>query len=151
MCQRFWCLWGLDHDHSICAIKYFMFLGTFQSIANFNHTKYESSVRPCTPIRTVVLEASITINSSDVIEHVEFGIIEGSVDSGDFLINGMVPPVIQQPPFQFSYALSIVTGRRVNTENKTNITFNLYSMINTSSGVLMPQATVILQLPGAVN
>jgi len=114
----------------------------------FNSTQYNSSAKPCTPIGTVLLEASVTINTTATIEHVEFGIIEGSINSGDFLINGIVPPVIQQPPFQSTYLLSIVTGRSIDTVNKMNITFDLYSMVNTSSAVAMPCATVILQLPG---
>jgi len=81
----------------------------------------------------------------------EFGIVNGSINTGDFLINGTIPPVILQPPFQSSYLLLIVTGNQVDAINRTNITFDLYSMINTTSGMAMPQATVILQLPGTVN
>jgi len=117
----------------------------------FNSTQYNSTAKPCTPIGTVLLQASVTINTTATIEHVEFGISEGFINSGDFLINGIVPPLIQWPPFQSTYLLSIVTGRSINTTNKTNITFDIYGMVNTSNGVAMPCATVILQLPGTVN
>ena len=116
----------------------------------FNSTQYNSSTKPCAPIGTVLLEALVAINTTATIEHVEFGIIEGSINSGDFLINGVVPPVIQRPPFQSTYLLSIVTGRSIDAINKTNITFDIYSLVNTSDGVVIPCATVILQLPGTL-
>jgi len=81
----------------------------------------------------------------------EFGIVDGSISSGDFLINATELPLIVQPPYQLSYHLLIVTGNEIDYINRTNITFNLYSMVNTTGGMAMPQATAILQLPGIVN
>ncbi|XP_065913515.1 uncharacterized protein [Dysidea avara] len=119
-----------------------------QSIAYFNATQYESSVKLCTPIGTVVVEATFIIDSNIEVESLEFGIVEGSINSGDFLINGVVPPLILQSPFQSTYLLAIVTGNRVDTTNITSITFDIYSMVNlVIGGMVMPCTTVVLQLP----
>jgi len=133
----------------ICNFLYFhCILGTSHLLVNFNATQYQSNVKPCTPIGTVVLEAAVAIHSTDRIRHIEFGVIGESINSGDFLINGMTPPVIVQPPFQSTYLLLIVSGSVMNTTNE-NITFNLYSLVNTTSNrTVAPYATVILQLPG---
>ena len=136
---------------SCCILNVLSFFtGALQSVAVFTSTQYSSSAKLCTPIGTVLLQALVTINTSYTIEHIEFGIVEGSINSGDFLINGIVPPVIERPPFQSAYLLSIVTGRNVDATNRTSITFDMYTMVNTTSGVAMPQATVTLQLPGII-
>jgi len=96
-----------------------------------------------------VLEATVVINATDTIEDVKFGIVAGSINSGDFLINGMVPPVTIQPPFLSMYQVLIVTGRVLDIINRTVISFDLYAMVNTAnSGVAMPSANVTLLLPG---
>ena len=153
------CKW-LHKSYALIAVIYlysvvvcvnYAIVCCFSANSHFDSAQYQSSVKHCTPIGTIVLEASAIIDASDTINYVEFGIVNGSINTGDFLINGTVPPVILPPPFRSSYLLLIVTGNQVDAINRTNITFDLYSMINTTSGMAMPRATVVLQLPGTVN
>ena len=76
---------------------------------------------------------------------------ESSVD-GDFLINGTTPPlVIQQAPFQSMYLLTITTGNFLDTSDTMDINFNLFALINISTGELvMPVSNVTLHRIGEI-
>ena len=76
---------------------------------------------------------------------------ESSVD-GDFLINGITPPlVIQQAPFQSMYLLTITTGNVLDPTDIMDITFDLFAFINISIGVVrMPFSNVTLHKIGEV-
>ena len=77
--------------------------------------------------------------------------VGGSNVLGDFLINGTIPPLVQQAPFQSMYLLNITTENALDTTDTMDITFSLFAFINTSTGVLaMPVSNVILHKIGKV-
>ena len=76
---------------------------------------------------------------------------EESTVNGDFLINGTIPPLVQQAPFQSMYLLTITIGNVLDTTDTTDITFNLFALVNISTGVsAMPVSKVILHKMGKV-
>ena len=76
---------------------------------------------------------------------------EESTVNGDFLINGTIPPLVQQAPFQSMYLLTITIGNVLDTTDTMDITFSLFAFINISTGVLaMPVSKVILHKIGKV-
>ena len=123
-------------------------------IAKFSASEYEIDFDIYSPIGTVVLEALFIINSNVTIEYLSFDItmdemVGGSNVHEDFLINGTIPPLVQQTPFQSMYLLTITTGNVLDTANTMDITFSLFAFINTSTGVLaMPVSNVILHKIG---
>ena len=74
-----------------------------------------------------------------------------SVD-GIFLVNGTIPPLVQQAPFQSMYLLTVTTGNALDTTDTMDITFKLFAFINTSTGVIaMPVSYVILHKIGKIS
>ena len=71
---------------------------------------------------------------------------------GEFLINGTTPPlVIQQSPFQSMYLLTITTGSVLDSADTMDITFNLFTLVSISIGVVrMPIANVTLHKIGKI-
>ena len=95
----------------------------------------------------------LIINSNVTVEYLSFDImvdemVGGSNVHGDFLINGTIPPLVQQAPFQPMYLLNITTGNVLDTTD-TMDTFSLFAFINISTGALaMPVSNVILHKIG---
>ena len=74
-----------------------------------------------------------------------------STINGDFLINGIKPPLVVQPPYQLMYLLTISTGNILDTSDTTDVTFNLFAFVNISIGVVtMPMSNVILHKTGEI-
>ena len=70
---------------------------------------------------------------------------------GDFVINGTIPPLLIQAPYQSLYLLTITTGNVLDTNDTMGITFNLFAFINISIGVVgMPITNVTLHKIGKV-
>ena len=122
--------------------------------AQFSASEYEVDIDIYSPIGTVVLEALFIINPNVTVEYLSFDIMmdemvgESSV-GGDFLINGTIPPLVQQAPFQSMYLLTITTGNVLDTTDTTDITFSLFAFINISTGVVaVPVSNVILHKIG---
>ena len=90
-----------------------------------------------TPIGTVAL---FIINPNVTVEYLSFDIIMmdqmvgKSSDDGDFLINGIIPPLVLQAPLQSLYSLTISTDSVSNTSNTMDIIFSLFASVNISSG-----------------
>ena len=78
-------------------------------------------------------------------------LVRGSTISGDFLINGTIPPLVVQPPYQSLYLLTITTGSMLDAGDTTDVTFNLFAFVNISIGVVaMPMSNVTLRKIGKV-
>ena len=78
-------------------------------------------------------------------------LVRGSTISGDFLINGTIPPLVVQPPYQSMYLLTITTGSMLDTNDTTDVTFSLFAFINISTGVVaVPMSNVTLHKIGKV-
>ena len=124
-------------------------------IAQFNEAEYEFDIDIYSPVGTVVFEALFIINPNVTVEFLSFDIImtddiegETSVD-GDFLINGTIPPLVIQAPYQSMYLLTITTGNVIDTSDTTDVTFDLFSFVNISNGtVAMPISNVTLHKIG---
>ena len=104
-----------------------------------------------------MFEALFIINPNVTVEFLSFDIImtdelvgESTID-GDFLINGLTPPLVVQPPYQLTYLLTITTGNILHTGDTSDVTFNLFAFVNTSVGVVtMPMSYVTLHKIGKV-
>ena len=126
-------------------------------IAQFNEAEYEFDIDIYSPIGTVVFEAVFIINpnitvelSFDIIMTDEF--VGESTINGDFLINGTIPPLVIQPPYQSMYLLTITTGNVIDTSDTTDVTFNLFAFVNISTGVVtIPISNVTLHKIGRVH
>ena len=78
-------------------------------------------------------------------------LVRGSTISGDFLINGTIPPLVVQPPYQSLYLLTITTGSMLDINDTTDVTFNLFAFVNISiSIVTMPMSNVTLHKIGKI-
>ena len=107
-----------------------------------------------------MFEALFIINPYVTVEYLSFDImmddemVGESVNStiGSFLINGTIPPLVIQPPFQSMYLLTLTTGDVLYdnyADDTLNITFTLFAFINVSMGILsMPISNVILHKIG---
>ena len=130
-----------------------MYIASF--IAQFSALEYEIDFDFYSPNGTVVLEVLFIINPNVTVEYLSFDImvvemVGGSNVDGDFLVNGTIPPLVQQAPFQSMYLLNITTGNTLDTTDTMDITFNLFAFINTSTGVFaMPVSNVILHKIGS--
>ena len=126
-------------------------------IAQFNEAEYEFDIDIYSPVGTVVFEALFIINPNVTVEFLSFDIImtddiegETSVD-GDFLINGTIPPLVIQAPYQSMYLLTITTGNVIDTSDTTDVTFNLFAFVNISIGVVtIPMSNVTLHKIGKI-
>ena len=125
-------------------------------IAQFSGSRYEVDIDINSPIGTVVLETLFIINPNVTVKYLSFDImmdetVEESSVGGDFLINGTIPPLVQQAPFQSMYLLTITTGNVLDTTDTMDIVFSLFAYINISTGVVaMPVSNVILHKIGKV-
>ena len=118
---------------------------------------YESGVSVNTPNGTDLFTAFFTINSSVTIGYLSFDIVDSMMmgeyySNGYFLINGTIPPVVLSAPFESMYQLTISTGREFDAvELMDNITFNLFSFVNTTNGdIFMAIASAVLYVKGNV-
>ena len=110
-----------------------------------------------------MFEALFIINPNVTVEFLSFDIImtneiigesnivgESSID-GDFLINGTVPPLVIQAPYQSMYLLTLTTSNLLDTDNTMDITFSLFAFVDISVGIVtMPISTVILHKIGEI-
>ena len=126
-------------------------------IAQFNETEYEFDINIYSPIGTVVFEALFIISPNVTVEFLSFDIIMTdelvgeSTINGDFLINGIIPPLVTQAPYQSMYLLTITTGNVIDTSDTTDVTFNLFAFVNISIGVvILPMSNVTLHKIGKI-
>ena len=97
-----------------------------------------------------MFEAVFIINPNITVE-LSFDIVGESTINGDFLINGTMPPLVAQAPYQSMYLLTITTGNVINTSDTTDVTFNLSAFVNISTGVVtMPMCNVTLHKIGKI-
>ena len=118
----------------------------------FNETEYELDISIYSPIGTVVFEALFIINPNVTVEFLSFDIMmtdeESSVDR-NFLINGVIPPLVVQAPYQSLYFLTITIGNMLDTNDTTDVSFILSAFINTTTGIVsMPSSNVTLHKIG---
>ena len=138
-------------NHLICIFLYVV--PSF--IAMFDEAEYEFDINIYSPVGTVVFDALFIISPNVTVEFLSFDIImtdefvgESTVN-GDFLINGTIPPLVTQAPYQSMYLLTITTGNVIDTSDITDVTFNLFSFVNISTGtVVMPISNVTLHKIG---
>ena len=121
----------------------------------FNETEYEFNISIYSPIGTVAFEALFIISPNVTVEFLSFDIIMTdelvgeSTINGDFLINGIIPPLVVQPPYQSPYMLTITTGNTLDANDTTDITFDLFAFVNTTIGIVaMPLSNVTLHKIG---
>ena len=129
----------------------FEFFAVPSFVGQFNASEYEFDINIYSPIGTVVFAALFIINPNVTVEFLSFDIIMTdelvgeSTISGDFLINGTVPPLVVQPPYQSMYLLVITTSNILDTSDTTDITFSLFAFVNISTDeVAMPMSNVTL-------
>ena len=127
-------------------------------IGQFNPSEYEFNISIYSPTGTVVFAALFIINPNVTVEFLSFDIIMTdelvgeSTISEDFLINGTIPPLIVQPPYQSLYLLTVTTGNMLDTNDTTDVTFNLFAFVNISIGeVAMPMSNVTLRKIGKIS
>ena len=133
----------------------FLFYIVTSFIAMFNETEYEFNISIYSPIGTVAFEALFIISPNVTVEFLSFDIIMTdelvgeSTINGDFLINGIIPPLVVQPPYQSLYMLTITTENTLDTNDTTDITFDLFAFVNTTIGIVaMPLSNVTLHKIG---
>ena len=121
----------------------------------FDEAEYEFDINIYSPVGTVVSEALFIITPNVTVEFLSFDIIMTdelvgeSTINGDFLINGTMPPLVTQAPYQSIYLLTITTGSVIDTSDTTDVTFDLFSFVNISNGtVAMPISNVTLHKIG---
>ena len=112
-------------------------------IGVFNLTEYEFDINIYSPNETVEFEAFFIIHQNVTVEYLSFDITmmdeivgESSVD-GDFLINGTIPPLVIQAPYQSMYLLtvSVSTDSVLNTSSTMDVIFSLLAVVNIASGI----------------
>ena len=126
---------------SIINYNYFLLAPPY--IGMFNPTEYEFDINIYSLNETVEFEAFFIIHPNVTVEYLSFDITmmdemvgESSVD-GDFLINGMILPLVIQAPFQSMYSLtvSVSTDSVLNSSSTMDITFSLLALISIASGI----------------
>ena len=103
----------------------------------FNATEVDINIY--SPNGTVVFETLFIINPNVTVEHLSFDITAMMVGesnfAGDFLINGITPPLVVQAPFQSLHMLTVSTGGVLNTSSTMDIIFSLIALVNISSDI----------------
>ena len=96
-----------------------------------------------------LFEALFIINPNVIVEYLYFDIVGDSSVKRNFLINGTIPPLVLQTPFQSMYLLTITNGTELDTINTMDITFSLSAFIHISGGITeIPSSNVTLHIIG---
>ena len=133
----------------------FIFYTVFSFIAMFYETEYEFDISIYSSTGTVVFEALFILNPNVTVEFLSFDIITTdefvgeTTNNGDFLINGITPPLVIQAPYQSVYFLAITVDNVLDTNDTTDVTFDLFAFVRTSTGIVaMPTSNVTLHKIG---